>query len=395
MQACETKPWKLLLTKMRRSDNCRVSYAEVAAAGLKPDLLVRERLMRYGDWSDYEHPECEDRCELNLNWDMRRDEGLVGVACPREPPCWHGWAWVPKDEIESLRCLAKDVLAVLATRAGLAPLEGEIPQPFTPVGVLRRRGMTLPVVWMRGALYGFEQLCRGLRMQLGGDGLVVLMPKVPRTAFSPTERILLLELPAHGRPDLELVRALDILVPEHRRLVLTDPMLDLDYARIRFATIAGQRHVVEINGHDFEGFRRSDVKFLRLLLLAAARKQGANDGWIDKYQLRDGDDKDRALERLREELAEYPAPGLSDDELKAVIRSQRGQGLLRLGIPPENIEFDASLGKLEFVAPLAVNKKSGAKGKPTAKQEDGIKTATLLFGDCQRLGIPGNPSHAL
>ena len=84
--------------------------------------------------------------------------------------------------------------------------------------------------------------------------------------------------------------------------VLDDPMLDLDFVHLRFATKPGDRHVVEINGQDFGGFRKSDLKFLRMLLLAAARKHGKDDGWLDKSRLRDGSDKDPALNDLRADL---------------------------------------------------------------------------------------------
>src|SRR5690606_40309828 len=131
--------------------------------------------------------------------------------------------------------------------------------------------------------------------------------------------------------------------------VVDDATLDLDYVRLRFATRPGDRHIVEINGHDFGGFRKSDLKFLRLLL-AAARKNGKDDGWIDKSRLRDGSDKDPALNDLRADLAKYEVPGLSEQERKALLRVQRGEGLIRLGVPPENIELDESLAQLEFVA---------------------------------------------
>ena len=36
MRADDVKPWALLLSKLRRSDDARVSYAEVMAAGAEP-----------------------------------------------------------------------------------------------------------------------------------------------------------------------------------------------------------------------------------------------------------------------------------------------------------------------------------------------------------------------
>jgi hypothetical protein len=382
------KPWALLFSKLRRSDDARVSYDEVLAAGAEPVLMVRERILEYGKDEGYEPAGCEHGCTPNLDYDTRKRERLVGVACPNDPACWPGWTWVARTEVEGLRCRAKDVFAALAARNGLEPLAVAVPPPFVGVGLLRRRGLSVPVVWLRSATRGFEQLCRGLRAQLGHDALIVLVAKNPRVPFAASEKIAPLELLDDARGDLGLVRALEELTPDYRARVVADQTLDLDYVKLRFATRPGERHVLEINGHDFGGFRKSDVKFLRLLLLAAARKNGKDDGWLDKSRLRDGDDKDRALERMREELVTYDVPGLPEAERKALVRAQKGQ--LRLGVPPENIELDASLAGLEFIGPTTTVKKSGAKAKATPKQEEGLQNAAVLLRDCRRLGAPGD-----
>jgi len=389
MRADDVLPWTLLLSKLRRSDDSRVSYAEVMAAGAEPVLCVRERVLEYGKDDDYTPPGCEHGCLPNLNYDLRADEKLVGVACPEEPPCWPGWTWVDRAEVEGLRCQAKLVFAKLAMRNGLAPLSAAVPKPFLGVGLLRRRGLDVAVVWLRAPKLGFEQLCRGLRADLGVDGLVVLVSKMPPTSFVPADRIVAFELASDARGDMQLIRALEQLTPDYRKRVADDPTLDLDYVRLRLATRPGDRHVVEINGHDFGGFRKSDLKFLRLLLLAAARKGGKDDGWIDKSRLRDGSDKDPALNDLRADLSKYEVPGLSEDERKALLRVQRGAGLIRLGVPPENIEFDDSLAQFEFVATTTTMKKDGTKTKPTKKQEEGLQNAATLLRDCRRLGAPG------
>jgi hypothetical protein len=62
MPADDVLPWKLLLSKLRRSDDSRVSYAEVMAAGAEPVLCVRERVLEYGKDDDYEPPGCEHGC---------------------------------------------------------------------------------------------------------------------------------------------------------------------------------------------------------------------------------------------------------------------------------------------------------------------------------------------
>ena len=63
MPADDVLPWKLLLSKLRRSDDSRVSYAEVMAAGAEPVLCVRERVLEYGSDDDYEPPGCLNGCQ--------------------------------------------------------------------------------------------------------------------------------------------------------------------------------------------------------------------------------------------------------------------------------------------------------------------------------------------
>lgn len=389
MPADDVLPWKLLLTKLQRSDDARVSYAEVMAAGAEPVLCVRERVLEYGKDDDYEPPGCVNGCLPNVNYDLGAADGLVAVACPEEPPCWPGWTMVPRTEVEGLRCRAKDVFAKLAARHRLEPLPKAVPKPFLGVGLTRRRGMTIGVVWLRAPKLGFEQLCRGLRADLGVDGLIVLVAKKPPTSLTALDKIVPFELDVDVAGNLGLPRAIDELTPDYRTRVLDEPMLDLDYVHLRLSTRPGARHVVEINGQDFGGFRKSDLKFLRLLLLAAARKFGPDDGWLDKSRLRDGSDKDPALNDLRADLGKYDLYGLSEKERIALLRVQRGTGLIRLGVPPENITLDASLAELTFVASTTRTRKDGTTGKGTKKHEDGLQNAATLLRDCRRLGAPG------
>ena len=395
MPADDVLPWKLLLSKLRRSDDSRVSYDEVLRTGWQPEVLVvRERVLEYGKADDYEPPGCINGCLPNVNYDLGAADGLVAVACPEEPPCWPGWTMVPRTEVEALRCRAKDVFAKLAALNRLSPLATKVPPPFLAVGQARRRGMNLAVVWLRAPKLGFEQLCRGLRADLGVDGLVVLVAKKPPTSFAAADKIVAFELELDAQGYMPLVRAIEELTPDYRARVLDDPMLDLDFVHLRFATKSGDRHVVEINGQDFGGFRKSDLKFLRMLLLAAARKHGKDDGWLDKSRLRDGSDKDPALNDLRADLGKYDLYGLVEEERKALLRVQRGTGLIRLGVPPENIELDASLADLTFVATTTTTKKDGTKTKPTKKQEEGLQNAATLLRDCRRLGAPGEVEDA-
>lgn len=395
MPADDVLPWKLLLSKLRRSDDSRVSYDEVLRTGWQPEVLVvRERVLEYGKADDYEPPGCINGCFPNVNYDLGAAEGLVAVACPEEPPCWPGWTMVPRTEVEALRCRAKDVFTKLAALNRLSPLATKVPPPFLAVGQARRRGMNIAVVWLRAPKLGFEQLCRGLRADLGVDGLVVLVAKKPPTSFAAADKIVAFELELDANGYMPLVRAIEELTPDYRVRVLDDPMLDLDFVHLRFATMPGDRHVMEINGQDFGGFRKSDLKFLRMLLLAAARKHGKDDGWLDKSRLRDGSDKDPALNDLRADLGKYDLYGLGEEERKALLRVQRGTGLIRLGVPPENIELDASLADLTFVATTTTTKKDGTRTKPTKKQEEGLQNAATLLRDCRRLGAPGEVEDA-
>lgn len=383
-------PWRLLLSKLRSGEASPVSRGEVVRAGGDPDGLVRSKLLEGVGADAYQAPACRHRSLPNFDFHRRVQEGLVGVACPGEPACWPGWAWVAWGEVELLRIRPAEVLSALAARHALAPFTETVPAPFVRFGVMRRRGLSVPVVWLRAPGIGFEPLCRGLRAQLGHDALIVVVARKPTGTFAASERIQVLELAADDSGTLRLDRALEELTPGYREQVVEDVRLDLDYVRIRFSTAHGVRHAVHINGHDFGGFRRSDVKFMRLLLLAAARKNGANDGWIDKSRLRDGDDKDRALERLREELVTYDVPGLREAERRALIRAHKGR--LRLSVPPEHIELDESLAHLELVGEptLACRKKATL----TAKQREGLQNATVLLRDCRRLGTPGEQEAA-
>lgn len=395
MPADDVLPWKLLLSKLRRSDDSRVSYAEVLRTGWQPEpLVVRERVLEYGKADDYEPPGCLHGCFPNVNYDLGAADGLVAVACPEEPACWEGFRMVPRTEVEGLRCRSKDVFAKVAATHRLQPVSKPVPKPFLGVGMMQRRGISIGVVWLRAPKLGFEQLCRGLRADLGIDGLVVLVATKPPTSLTAADKIVPFELDLDAEGRIGLPRAIEELTPDYRTRVLEEPMLDLDYVHLRLATRPGERHVVEINGQDFGGFRKSDLKFLRLLLLAAARKYGPNDGWLDKSRLRDGSDKDPALNDLRADLGKYDMYGLGEEERKALLRVQRGTGLIRLGVPPENIDLDASLADLTFVATTTTTKKDGTKTKPTKKQEEGLQNAATLLRDCRRLGAPGEVEDA-
>lgn len=382
MQTPVDRLWARALSRLQRTDSPRFSLAEVRELGLEPDEFIGGGAFTYAGFG----AECAD-CECGVvpafDFQTRFAEGLVGLACAGSPSCAREWQWVRRDEHEHLRTDARAVFAAIAGANALQPLEGEIPEPFIPVGRLLRRGLDIAVVWCRVGGPMLQVLGRGLSASIR-QPLIIVVPS-PTGNFR-TNGLEVVALPHEETVRLDLLSGVERLTPNYRERVLEDPTLDLDYVSVRFATRPGDRHVLEINGHDFGGFRKSDVKFLRVLLLAAARKNGASDGWIDKSRLRDGDDKDRALERMREELVAYDVPGLSEGERKALVRAHKGQ--LRLGVPPENIEFDASLASLEFIAPTTTATNNGARTKATPKQADGLKNAGVLLRDFHRFEPP-------
>jgi hypothetical protein len=136
--------------------------------------------------------------------------------------------------------------------------------------------------------------------------------------------------------------------------------------------------VLTINGHVFDGFKQSDVLFTQLLMLAVSRKSGRREGWRSKASLVGGfaarpseanlAEGTRALENLRAELVSAEVPGLSDDEVDAIIKVERGTGKVRLGVPPENISFERSLNAIEWKVIACV----GRGRAPSAAQDDGL-----------------------
>lgn len=382
MQTPVDRLWARALSRLQRTDAPRFSFAEVRELGLEPDELIGGGEFTYAGF-DAERADCECGVVPAFDFQTRSANGLVGLACAGSPSCAREWQWVRRDEHELLRTDSRAVFAAIAGANALQPLSTAVPDPFIPVGRLLRRGLDIAVVWCRVAGPMLQVLGRGLAASIRQPTIIV----VPSAAGNErTDGFEVVGLPQEETMRLDLLAGVARLTPNYRERVLEDPTLDLDHVRVRFATRPGDRHVLEINGHDFGGFRKSDVKFLRMLLLAAVRKNGTNDGWIDKSRLRDGDDKDRALERMREELVTYDVPGLSEAERRALIRAHKGQ--LRLGVPPENIELDESLTSLEFIGPITTTRGDGTKPQGTEKQVEGLRNAAVLLKDCRRWGCP-------
>lgn len=286
----------------------------------------------------------------------------------------------------------------LRDRNLLDALDLDTPDGIVVLGTLRRRGKRLAVVWVRNPEGDLGTLLDGILARVQGDGLIAVLPSGSRNqADQMAGGVIRLTPPAANDGDLALWRALDLLDGTYKERRATDPSALFDDVRFEFAEEPGVRHIVKINGRVFDGFQKSDIKFLRLVLMAATRRAAADieeGGWFDKADLLGGEDRDRDLEDVRAELAGHDHPGLSREELKAVIKSKRGTGTIRLAVPPNNIAFDDSLMGFTFIGGAQTASKSGTK-RPTpgmaqlAKNlADAEKNGRLLIKAARELGVP-------
>lgn len=399
MKPAALSPWPLLLARLQLANSAVVTRGELEAAGLDAEGLLCARIIERMDAARWRPPDCEQMCVPNLDLESRRDDGLVGIACPNDPACWPGWQWVSRTVLETYRCPAERVFAALRERNGLAPLDVVLDPSIVPVGVLKRRGRIIPVVWMLEPEASFETICSGLRYRLPGDGLIVLLSRSAGEILDVCRpgNIVVLRVPEASGGDLGLWRALDAIDPSYRAARLKDRLAIFDEVTMEFATIPGERHVVRINGQDCGGFRVSDIKFARLLLLAGSRAAEADidgGGWISKSQLL-GDERDHELEDLRKALAGHPVHGLSAAEMKALIKSApTSDGRIRLALVPHRIKFDSSLGSLSLVAGEG-NEPHARQGVLTpggetwaANYRKARKNVELLLKKACKLGVP-------
>ena len=80
MPADDVLPWKLLLSKLRRSDDSRVSYDEVLRTGWQPEpLVVRERVLAMQAlWSDDEASFSGAHVSFPPSWAWPKPVQVVG-----------------------------------------------------------------------------------------------------------------------------------------------------------------------------------------------------------------------------------------------------------------------------------------------------------------------------
>jgi hypothetical protein len=395
-------PWPLLLSKLRQAHRAVVTHAELQAAGLDPAALLGAHLIERVGGDRWTPPGCEHCCTPSLDFETRREERLVGVACPYEPSCWPGVRWYPSSVVEIFACSAGRVFEALRGLNGLSPLSTSLSPGVVPVGVLERRGMRVPVVWMLQAFGQFPETSLGLRQKLGGDGLIVLLSRAPKELPQRLldARVAVLELLEDRGGDLHLHRALDLLDPRYRERRVEDPSALFEEVRIEFAEEPGARHIVRINGHEYKGFQKSDVKFARLLLLAAARARDPDitkGGWVDTKEMHFGKESKRDLAKLKSEMCEHGHPELSAEELYALIKSDggaTGKVKIRLAVLPWRIAFDESLRGFKL---LSVNQKESQKlGKRLRTSERkydrniqaGLEATRLILKSARELGAP-------
>lgn len=282
---------------------------------------------------------------------------------------------------------------------GLVSADFSTPEGVLALGRLKQRGVEVPVVWIPRRGGDVEALLPGIRQLAGGEGLIAVLPR--KRAFQSDmllgDRTVLLGPPSADDGYLALSRGLDLLDPAYRRSRASAATGVFDDLRIELAEEPGVRHVVLINGHDFEGFQKSDVKFLRMLVVAAARKQDADvdsGGWIEKFRLQ-GDNKDHDLEALRTELRSFNIPGLNPAERASLIKaSPNRDGKIRLAVAPALIRLDPSLERFQDIgdhkanAPRAIIRSTpGQKAREAAfRQQRGL--VRKLLAEARKLGAP-------
>lgn len=395
MKAAAPSPWPLLISTLASGRSGTLTRKELADLGLDADTLLKMKVARRVPVERWQVPGCEHECLPDMDLVTRREEGLVGIACPDQPGCWEGREWHPRDRLEPLSLSPHQLLAAVAKCNRLSPLQLTADRRIVPVGTLERRGLTLPVVWLRTPTPSFSTLLTGLKSELAEDGLVVLLsaPALYKSGTLLADDVLILDVPSSADGDLHLWRALDAFDPTYRRHRLKKWDATFDEVTLEFASIPGERHVLRINGEEFGAFKQSDMKFMRLLYLAAVR---ANDpdvdrgGWARKALLQDSD-PDKALEALRKDLFKYTATGLTHAECKALIKTSRTEkGRIRLALDPKNIVFDQSLLGLRYLGDKQGEGKADTPGarKRAAKMAVSKGYIEAIVERLHALGVP-------
>ena len=372
--------WQLLLTRLRSGyrgplteNDFRV--AQVHAADLLDGGVITRAAA--GAWVP---PGCEYACLPNFDHESRAHEGLVGVACPYEHPCWRGWKWVRTEMSELFEISNEGIAQLLRELNGLDPLEAKLPANFHALGIARRRGMTVPVVLLTAENTGLESLFLGLREQLGASHLIVVAAdrNGPRLA---SEKVAVLTVVDDRAGDLSLFRAFDLFDPGYRERRGKEASAVFDDIVVEFGEEPGLGHVVRIDGELIPRLAKSDLRFLRLLLLAAKRRASPEEdaGWLPKYEL-EGDEKDHDLEDVRKALGEW----------KGIVKGRR-DGTVRLAVLPHAIRINSTVSGFRPVAalqaPLRRRRVTTGVAKRLADAKKTLATVRHLQRRIEQLGV--------
>ncbi len=269
------------------------------------------------------------------------------------------WKWI------------SNVISGLQHANSLQPIDMSPQDAIVPIGNLVRRGLTVPVVWIREPISYLDDICRRLRLKMQGDGLIViLLPYMQEQAPVLVDpQIVRLVPPKNQTGDLALWRAFDLLDPSYSTRRIKDPWAVFDKMHIRFATVPGVRHIVEINGHEIHGFQKSDLKFLKMFRMASARHNEFDvekGGCLRKARLH-CDVKGKEIGGLRDALRMCNHPDFDEDELAALIKSTPDRKV-RLAIYSYQISFDESLADFQFLLQQNESLKKTKGKSPGAKE---------------------------
>lgn len=367
-------------------------------AVVEPFLKAEQNLATTYPCPDPVHDSCPRRV-IHHN-----DDDIVAVCGNHSPQCQPVKLTRRQLVIRSLKTRewVQAIVSALCAVNGLESLDADMPEGVVAVGTLARRGRRLAVVWIREPVPHLEDLARGLRSRLDGRELIVVLPPMLRgEADRPVAGggIVMLSAPTSDDGRLDLYRALDLLDPSYRAGRVGNPLAIFDDVRFEFAEEPGVRHIVRINDVEYGGFQKSDLKFLRLLLLAARRREDADvddGGWLEKFRLQ-GDEKDHDLEDVRDELRRLDHAFVPTEDRAALVKRARGrEGKVRLAVPPTNITFDASLANFTFIGELQSKSKSKTtKSKPSPGQKARAenfaqrdRVAKKLLDDARKHGVP-------
>ena len=305
-----------------------------------------------------------------------------------------------------LAVLALDRSAALApVIAGVCALEGLVAtdvaglEGLLPLGVLARRvGRTL-VVLATGEASAQRGAILELRRASGADAVAVVVPGRREARLVGDGHAEL----GFDAPTLRLHRALKLLWPESWAARAKTKEAVFEEVELVFAADA-EKHVVRLNGELLKEFRISDIRFARLLRLAATRAAEPdveNGGWLKKAPHLQLDERESDLVDLRNALVvDQPDgyAGLTAAERKALVQSSTDKpGLLRLPLNPRHIRFDPSLKDVRLLGDQQNEPRELAKGgKRKTKGADDLARqkaqtrakALKMFGEARKLGVP-------